>query len=331
MWVTVVIGTETPITVKSSVAFMRIVISVASSMMSISVSIVTIIEVVLTESNRVSIVRLSFIAVMSTVLVGAPAAVVRKVATIVLSGVWLRVSFFEHSSVIWAVWLSVFLDLVSVVSAILVCSPTAVIWEVTSIVLSRVWLGISFFKHCSVIWAVWLPVRLLLNSVEVKRLCEMPLALVMVVNIVMSITVMVWVRVDDVVIHVEVGVVNMGVIVMVIMVVIVMGWLMPVCEWVVISVVHLGSFNIMVFDSVLCFGCNIMEEFIVLMLHVSFELLTMMEFNITWVVVTMVVVRHTVVDGEWCGADRSGEDSNDVKGSHIQLRLIIISLYLFKY
>lgn len=50
---------------------------------------------------------------MSTILVGPPAAIVWKVATIVLSGVWLGVGLFEHSSIVWAVWLSVFLHLVT--------------------------------------------------------------------------------------------------------------------------------------------------------------------------------------------------------------------------
>ena len=158
MWITVVVGTETPITVESKMTVMRIIISVASSMMSVSVSIVAIVEAVLTESDWVSIVGLSFIAVMSTVLVGSPAAVVWKVATIVLSGMWLGIGFFKHSSVVWAMWLSVFLDLVSVVSTVLVGSPAAVVWKVATIVLSGMWLGIGFFKHCSVVWAVWLPV-----------------------------------------------------------------------------------------------------------------------------------------------------------------------------
>lgn len=52
---TVVWGTETPVTVESHMTIMRIVISVAGSM-SVSVSEVTIIEVVLTEDNWVSIV-----------------------------------------------------------------------------------------------------------------------------------------------------------------------------------------------------------------------------------------------------------------------------------
>ena len=52
---TVMWGTETPVTVKSHMAIMRIVISVAGSM-SVSISEVTIIEVVLTKDNWVSIV-----------------------------------------------------------------------------------------------------------------------------------------------------------------------------------------------------------------------------------------------------------------------------------
>lgn len=52
---TVVWGTETPVTVESHMTIMRIVISVAGSM-SVSVPEVTIIEVVLTEDNWVSIV-----------------------------------------------------------------------------------------------------------------------------------------------------------------------------------------------------------------------------------------------------------------------------------
>ena len=82
---------------------------------------------------------------------------------------------------------------------------------------------------------------------------------------------------------------------------------MPVCEWVVISVMHFSLFDVVMLDSVAGSGCNIVEEFIVLMLHISFELLTMMEFNITWVVVTVivmwVVMWHVMVDGEWRGAD----------------------------
>lgn len=112
---------------------------------------------------------------MSTILVGAPAAIVWKVAAIVLGSVWLRVCLFEHGSVIWAVWLSVFLDLVAEVSAILMRSPTGIVWEVTTVVLGGVWLGISFLKHGSVVWAVWFPVRLLLNAVEVKWLRKVPL------------------------------------------------------------------------------------------------------------------------------------------------------------
>jgi len=127
----------------------------------------------------------------------------------------------------------------------------------------------------------------------------------MLVNIVVANVVMgSRVVVNDLMVHVEVNVmVDMLVIMMVIVVVRMMGWFMPVCKWVVISIVHLSSLNVMVFDSVACFGCNIMEEFIVLMLHVSFKLLTMMEFNITWVVVTVVMVRYTMVDREWCGDD----------------------------
>lgn len=52
---TVMWGTETPVTVESHMAIMRIVIGVAGSM-SISLSEVTIIEVVLTKDNWVSVV-----------------------------------------------------------------------------------------------------------------------------------------------------------------------------------------------------------------------------------------------------------------------------------
>lgn len=48
-------GTETPVTVESHMAIMRIVIGVAGSM-SISLSEVTIVEVVLTKDNWVSVV-----------------------------------------------------------------------------------------------------------------------------------------------------------------------------------------------------------------------------------------------------------------------------------
>ena len=263
---------------------------------------------------------------MSTILVCTPAAIIWKVATVVLGGVWLRVGLFKHSSIVWAVWLSVFLNLVTEMSTILVCSPTAIVWEVTTVVLGSVWLGISFLKHGSVVWAVWFPVRLLLNSVEVKWLFKMPLTSVMVVNSVVSISMMGdGVIVDDVMIHAEVSMVVDVSIMVVILVVSMVAWFMPVCEWVVISMVQLSAFNVVMFDAVACLGCDVMEEFIVLVLHVSLKLLTMMEFNITWVVVTVVVVRHVVMDGEWCSADRSGEDSSDVKGSHILLRLIIIS------
>ena len=52
---TVMWGTETPVTVESHMAIMRIVIGVAGSM-SISLSEVTIVEVVLTKDNWVSVV-----------------------------------------------------------------------------------------------------------------------------------------------------------------------------------------------------------------------------------------------------------------------------------
>ena len=52
---TVMWGTETPVTVESHMAIMRIVIGVAGSM-SVSLSEVTIIEVVLTKDNWVSVV-----------------------------------------------------------------------------------------------------------------------------------------------------------------------------------------------------------------------------------------------------------------------------------
>ena len=154
---------------------------------------------------------------MSTILVSTPAAIVWKIATIVLGGVWLRVCLFEHSSVIWAVWLSVFLDLVSEVSAILMGSPTGIVWEVTTVVLGGVWLGISFLKHGSIVWAVWFSVRLLFNAVKVKWLCKVPLTRVMVVNSVMSMM-GIGVVVDDVVVHMEVSMVGDGSIMMVIMV-----------------------------------------------------------------------------------------------------------------
>merc|ERR1711971_606830 len=107
----------------------------------------------------------------------------------------------------------------------------------------------------------------------------------MVVNSVVSISVMGnGVIVDDVVVHVEVSmVVNVSIMVVIVMVSVV-GWFMPVCEWVVISMVQLSAFNVVMFDAVACLGCDVMEEFIVLMLHVSLKLLAMMEFNITWVV-----------------------------------------------
>jgi len=123
-WITVALNTETPVTMKSPLAFTGIEVSVVGSMF-VSISPVTIVEVMSSECNWVSIVRLSFIAVMSTILVGTPAAV---------------------------------------------------IWKVTTVVLGRVWLGVGFLKHCSVIRAVWLPIGLLLNAIEVKRLLKMPLS-----------------------------------------------------------------------------------------------------------------------------------------------------------
>ena len=62
---------------------------------------------------------------------------------------------------------------------ILVGAPAAVVWEVTTIVLVSMWLGVSFFKHGSIVWTVWLPVRLLLNAVEVKCLFKIPIRRVM--------------------------------------------------------------------------------------------------------------------------------------------------------
>lgn len=52
---TVMWGTETPVTVESHMAIMRIVIGVAGSM-SVSLSEVTIIEVMLTKDNWVSVI-----------------------------------------------------------------------------------------------------------------------------------------------------------------------------------------------------------------------------------------------------------------------------------
>ena len=151
---------------------------------------------------------------------------------------------------------------------------------------------------------------------------------VMVVNSVMSMM-GIGVVVDDVVIHVEVSMVGDGSIMMVIVVDIMGHWFVPVCEWVVISMMYFSLFNVVMLDAVAGLGSNVVEEFIVLMLHVSHKLLTMVELNITWIVVTIVMVWamvwDVVMDGKWCGADRSGEDSNNVKGSHILLRLIIIS------
>jgi len=174
-WITVALNTETPVTVKSPLAFTGIEVSVVGSMF-VSISPVTIVEVMSSECNWVSFVRLSFIAVMSTILVGTPAAVIWKVTTVVLGRVWLGVGFLKHSSVIWAMWFSVLLCLITVMSTILVGSPTAIVREVATVVLGRVWLSIGFFKHCSIIRAVWLPVGLLLDAIEVKRLLKMPLS-----------------------------------------------------------------------------------------------------------------------------------------------------------
>jgi hypothetical protein len=51
----------------------------------------------------------NFVSEVSIILVCTPAAVVRKIATVVLCGMWLSICFFEHGSIIRAMWLSVLL------------------------------------------------------------------------------------------------------------------------------------------------------------------------------------------------------------------------------
>lgn len=107
---------------------------------------------------------------------------------------------------------------------------------------------------------MWFPVRLLLNTVEVKWLFKVPLTGVMVINNVVSISMMGnGVVIDDVVIHMEVNVVVDMRIMVVIVVVSMVGWFMPVCKWVVISMMHLSTFNIVMFNTMACLGCNVME------------------------------------------------------------------------
>ena len=132
VWLRVVLSTEAPITVESEMTVMRIVVRVVSAVI-VAVSPVAIIKVVSSKCKWVSVVGLSLVVVMlafecvmterewlsfvglylvsevSTILVRTPAAVIRQVTTVVLSGMWLSICFFEHGSVIWAVWLSVFL------------------------------------------------------------------------------------------------------------------------------------------------------------------------------------------------------------------------------
>ena len=66
------------------------------------------IESVMSERKWLSLVG-HFVSEVSTILVRAPAAVVWKIATVVLCGMWLSICFFEHGSIIRAVWLSVLL------------------------------------------------------------------------------------------------------------------------------------------------------------------------------------------------------------------------------
>jgi len=108
VWLRVVLSTVAPITVESLMAIECFVVRVVSAVV-VAVTPVTIVEVVSSECKCVSIVGLSLVSIVSTILVSAPAAVIRKLATEVLRGMWLSVCFFEHGSIIWAMWLSVLL------------------------------------------------------------------------------------------------------------------------------------------------------------------------------------------------------------------------------
>lgn len=65
-------------------------------------------ESVMTKRKWLSLVG-NFVSEVSTILMSTPAAVIRKIAAVVLCGMWLSICFFEHGSVIRAVWLSVLL------------------------------------------------------------------------------------------------------------------------------------------------------------------------------------------------------------------------------